>query len=313
MQKVILDCDPGLDDAVAIMMLLGAAEKIDLLGVTTVAGNVGLEAVYQNARNLCSLASREDIPVFSGCAHSIMGKRVRAAEVHGSDGVGGVKLPHSTREHDTAHSVDFIIDQCMEADEKSLILCPTGPMTNIAVALLKAPEIEDKIKEIVFMGGAAFCAGNCTPAAEFNIYADPHAAQIVMQANIKKTMLGLDVTHQTPCTLERLDKLRAINTEPSRAIAAMMESYRELVMKRDHGQNDCMMHDPCVVAYVLAPELFKGRELFVEVDTNTGPSMGKTIVDGLTVSRKEPNVNVIETIDAEGFYELLYSCLRELG
>lgn len=313
MHQVILDCDPGLDDAVAILMALGAVDKINLLGITTVAGNVGLDAVYQNARDLCSLGGREDIPVFAGCAHSIMGRHVRAAEVHGSDGLGGVILPKSTREHDVIHSVDFIIDTCMNAEDKSITICPTGPMTNVAVALIKAPEIEDKIKEIVFMGGVAFAAGNCTPAAEFNVYADPHAAQIVMQANVPKIMMGLDVTHQTPCTEERLDQLGKIGTAPSNAIHSMMEAYRRLVIGRDHGQNDCMMHDPCVMAYLIEPNLFTGREVFMEVDVNDGPSHGRTIADGLTVSKKAPNVTIMEQIDDEGFYQLLNKCLTELG
>ncbi|MTI08461.1 nucleoside hydrolase [Curvivirga aplysinae] len=313
MRQIILDCDPGLDDAVAIMMALGASEKIEILGITTVAGNVGLDAVYQNARNLCSLAGREDIPVFQGCPHSIMGKHVRAAEVHGSDGVGGVILPSSTREHDVMHSVDFIVDTCMNAEDKSITICPTGPMTNLAVALIKAPEIEDKIREIIFMGGVAFGPGNCTPAAEFNIYADPHAAQIVIQADIPKVMMGLDVTHQTPCTEARLDELKAIGTEPANAIAAMMEAYRRLVRSRDHGQNDCMMHDPCVIAYLLEPDLFAGRNYYVEVDTHDGVSHGRTLADGLSVSKKAPNVKIMEKIDDEGFYQLLYKSLRDLG
>ena len=312
-RKVILDCDPGLDDAVAILMALAAKEDIDLLGITAVAGNVSLRSTYRNARGLCALAGREDMPVYVGCERAIMGSSVRAEHIHGADGISGTPLPASTAPEQDLHAVDFIIQSCREAADKSVTICPVGPMTNVALALIMAPDITEKIEEIVFMGGVAFGPGNCTPASEFNIHADPHAAQVVLQSGVPLVMMGLDLTHQAHITDERFARIHALGSEVSKAVTSMLAAYRDIIAQRSQGSREGVLHDPCTIAYVMRPDLFKGRKMFVEVDTQAGPSLGRTVADGLDVSDQPANVLVMEELDTDGLYELITEMLGRYG
>ncbi|RED49658.1 nucleoside hydrolase [Aestuariispira insulae] len=308
-KKVILDCDPGLDDAVAILMALQASEDIELLGITTVAGNVSAEATYRNARALCALAGREDVPVLRGCTRAIMGSSVRAEHIHGADGISGTPLPASAAEEDPRHAVDFLIEQCQAADDHTITICPVGPMTNLALAMIKEPAILPKIKQVVFMGGVAFDAGNCTPAAEFNIHADPHAAQVVLQSGIDLVMMGLDVTHKAHITDERFARIHALGSEVSKAVTSMLAAYRDVIAQRSQGSREGVLHDPCTIAYVINPDLFQGRKMHVEVDTQAGPSLGRTVADGLGVSDQPANVTVMEDLDDEGLYQMITEML----
>ncbi|NDL63711.1 nucleoside hydrolase [Acerihabitans arboris] len=245
--NIIIDCDPGVDDAVAILLALASPREIELAGITTVAGNVPLARTEYNARRICTLAGREDIPVYAGCARPMLESSGVGSTVHGDDGLGGVLLPEPGFALRPGHAVDFIIRAVLDAPGE-ITLCPIGPLTNIALAIVKEPAIAGKIKQIVFMGGAAFCPGNVTPVAEFNIYADPWAAHIVLSAGIRQAMFGLDVTLQATITAPYLDHLQSLGPRLAK-IAAMMRGYQA---------GDPCLHDPCVIAWLIDPTLFDG-------------------------------------------------------
>ena len=297
-QKIIIDCDPGVDDAIAILLALGAPEEIELLGITTVAGNVELKQTTRNALGIVNLAGRSDIGVYAGCNRPLMRASGHRSIMHHSDGLGGVQLDAATTPRDR-HAIDFIIDNVM-ANAGEVTLCPIGPMTNIAMALLKEPRLGANIKRIVFMGGAAFRPGNTTPAAEFNIYVDPHAAHIVATSGVPLIMFGLDVTSSVIATPERLEPLRAIQTDVARKAVAMLTAY---------AKGDPCLHDPCVVGWLLAPDLFSGVDAFVEIDCLPGLNYGRTVVSVIErhMAGRSPNCKVITAADCDGFFDLLGS------
>ncbi|MCS4093714.1 nucleoside hydrolase [Rhizobium sp. BK176] len=264
--RIIIDCDPGVDDAVAILLALASPEEIELLGITTVAGNVPLEYTTSNALRICDLAGRRDIPVFAGCQHAMFPTPPQTSSVHGNDGLGDVGIREPSREATPKHAVDFIIDTVMKHPGE-ITLCPIGPMTNIALALIKEPAIASKIKKIVFMGGAAFCPGNTTPAAEFNVWFDPHAAQIVVNAGVPLVMFGLDVTEKVISTADRIAVLERGRSDIARQTAAMMINY---------GGKDPALHDPCVTMYLLEPSIFSGVDAKVDVDCTSALNRGRT-------------------------------------
>lgn len=265
--RIIIDCDPGVDDAVALLLAFASPREIDLIGITTIAGNVPLASTTRNALRICQLAQRFDVPVYRGCARAILPTPSRPASVHGTDGLGDIGLADSSATPAGQHAVDFIIETVLAAPGE-IVLCPIGPMTNIALALLKEPGIAAKIKEIIFMGGAAFCAGNMTPQAEFNIWFDPHAAQIMLTSGVKLTMFGLDVTEKIVITQERLASLRAHPSAVAIKAADMLYHY---------GRGDSALHDVCVIAHLIDDTLFSGVNAKVEVDYISPVSRGKTI------------------------------------
>lgn len=302
-RPIILDCDPGLDDAVALLLALASPQDIELLGVTVVAGNAPLEFCAVNARKICELAGCKDTPVYSGCSRPILKPLVTAPEVHGVTGLAGAGLPPPTMALQAQHAVDFIIDTVKARD--GVTLCPIGPLTNIALALIKAPEIAARIREIVLMGGAMH-GGNVTPVAEFNFYVDPHAAQGVLSSGIPVVMFGLDVTHTVLVTPERIAALRAIGSRVGTTVANMMAALPQ----RDAGHyGGCPLHDPCVIAYLIRPDLFSGRDCYVEALTDAGPAQGQSVVDWRGVTGRAANVRVVERADAAGFFRLLNECL----
>ncbi|HDU8650218.1 nucleoside hydrolase [Morganella morganii] len=254
MTKIIMDCDPGVDDAVAILLAL-ASPEIELLGVTTVAGNVELDKVHENARRILALASRPDIPLARGCGRPLLARRGNKTAVHGSDGLAGVELPQSPYCYSEKHAVDFIIDTVM-SNPGEVTLCPTAPLTNIAMAMLKEPRLRDNVKDIILMGGAAFRRGNITPAAEFNFYVDPHAAHIVFDSAAHITMLGLDVTHKADIRAGLCGVL-----EQGNAIAVAAAQ-----MARGYAESAPFLHDPCVIAYLVRPDIFSGTDGHVEIE-----------------------------------------------
>ncbi len=309
-RPIILDCDPGQDDAMAILLALASGEEIDLLGITTVAGNVPLELTQTNARKICELAGRTDMPVFAGCSRPILRKLVTAEYVHGKTGLDGTDLPAPTMPLQETHSVDFIVDTVMARPEGAVTLCPIGPLTNVALAMVKRPEIIPRLQEIVLMGGA-MAEGNTTPAAEFNIYVDPHAARVVFESGVPITMLGLDVTHQALVTEERLAAIRDLDTPVTNAVVGLLDFFNRYDRER-YAIPGAPLHDPCVIAYLLKPELFDGRDCHVAVETESELTMGATLVDWWGLHGKGTTARVINAVDADGFFSLLTERLARL-
>ncbi len=310
-RKIIIDTDPGQDDAVAILLALASPEEIEILGITAVAGNVPLPLTQKNARIVCELAGKPDTLVFSGCDAPIARKLVTAEHVHGKTGLDGPALPDPTMPLQDQHAVDFIID-ILRAEEKGTVtLCPLGPLTNIATALKRAPDIAERIQEIVLMGGAYFEVGNITPAAEFNIYVDPEAAKIVFDCGAPITVMPLDVTHKALVTAERNNAFRALDTPVGVAVAEMTDFF-ERFDKEKYGSAGAPLHDPCVTAYLIRPDLFTGRHINVEIETKSELTLGMTVADWWGVTNRAPNATFMGDIDADGFFTLLTERLSRL-
>ena len=309
-RPIIIDCDPGQDDALAILLALGSADDLEVVGITAVAGNVPLPLTEKNARKICELAGRTDVPVHAGCARPILRPLVTAEYVHGKTGLDGADLPEPSAPLAPGHAVDFLIDTLMARPQGEVTLCPIGPLTNVALAIVKQPAIIPRIGEIVLMGGA-MAAGNTTPAAEFNIYVDPHAARVVFEAGVKLTMLGLDVTHQALVDQDRLDAIAALGTPVARAATGLLDFFNRFDRER-YAIPGAPLHDPCVIAYLLAPELFSGRDCHVAIETASELTMGATLVDWWAMTGKPANATVIDRIDADGFFTLLTERLGRL-
>lgn len=309
-RKIIIDTDPGQDDAIAILLALGSPE-LEVLGITAVAGNVPLALTQKNARKICELAGRPDIKVFAGAVRPLVRALVTAEYVHGKTGLNGPKLPEPTMPLQEQNAVDFIVETVMREKSGTVTLCPLGPLTNIALALIREPKIAPRIKEIVLMGGGFFEGGNVTPAAEFNIYVDPHAADVVLKSGIPTVIMPLDVTHKALTTRERIAAFRALNSRVGTATAELLEFF-ERFDEEKYGTDGGPLHDPCVIAYLLKPKLFKGRKCHVAVETVSELTMGMTVVDWWGVTKREPNATVMRYIDAEGFFQLLVERLGRL-
>lgn len=309
-QKIIIDTDPGQDDAVAILLAL-AAPEIDVLGITCVAGNVPLELTERNARKICELARRPDIPVFAGCDRPMAHKLVTAEHVHGKTGLDGPPLPDPRMELQPQHAVDFLIDTLREAPEKSITLCPIGPLTNIAAALQKAPDIAPRIAQIVLMGGAYFEVGNITPAAEFNIYVDPEAAKIVFGAGVPLVVMPLDVTHKALVTEARNTAFRQIGPVIGAQLAGWTEFF-ERFDKEKYGSEGAPLHDPCTIAWLLWPEIFTGRDTNVEIETQSDLTRGMTVADWWRVTDRPANALFIGDVDADALFSRMTQMLARL-
>jgi purine nucleosidase len=310
-RKIIIDTDPGQDDAVAILMALASPEELDVIGIVAVAGNVGLHHNANNARKVVELSGRRNIPVYAGCARPMRRHLVTAEHVHGETGLNGPDLPEPTIPLQAQHGVDYIIDTLMAAEPGTITLCTLGPLTNIAMALVKQPAIAERIAEIVMMGGAYFEVGNITPAAEFNIYVDPEAADVVLRSGAPITMLPLDVTHQIQSTPERLDAILALGNKSGAAVHAML-TFSETFDLQKYGWAGAPLHDPTVIAYLLQPDLFEGRHCNVTIETASDLTVGMTVTDYWHVTGKVRNVNYLRNGNAEGFYRLLTGRLARL-
>ncbi|MCE0506493.1 nucleoside hydrolase [Roseivivax sp. GX 12232] len=310
-RKIIIDTDPGQDDAVAILLALASPEEIEVLGVTAVAGNVPLELTAKNARVVCELAGRPEVRVFSGCDRPLGRDLVTAEHVHGKTGLDGPELPEPTMSLEDRHAVDFIIETLRAEPPGTVTLCPLGPLTNIATALRRAPDIAPRIAEIVLMGGAYFEVGNITPTAEFNIYVDPEAAAEVFAAGAPITVMPLDVTHKALVTKPRNDAFRALGTPVGIAVAEMTDFF-ERFDREKYGSEGAPLHDPCVTAYLIRPELFSGRHINVEIETTSELCMGMTVADWWRVTDRPANATFMREIDAEGFFALLTERLGRL-
>jgi purine nucleosidase len=308
MRKIIIDCDPGVDDAIALLLAF-ASPELEILGITTVAGNVPLEFTTKNALKICELSGRSDMRVYAGCPRPMMRSLETARHVHGETGLQGVDLPEPQMMIQPQHGVAFLIETLMNASEP-ITLATLGPLTNLAIALIQAPKIIPHIQEVVLMGGA-ISQGNVTASAEFNLYVDPHAAQVVFTSGLNLTMIGLDVTHQVLTTPDRLQQIRAIGTPVSAAAADLLAHYGAHDVEK-FGMPGSPLHDPCVIAYLLQPELFSGRDLYVAVETTSELTMGRTVVDLWRSGDDAPNAHVIQRGDDEGFYNLLVERLARL-
>jgi len=310
-RPIIIDTDPGLDDAVAVLLAFAARAELEVLGLVAVAGNLPLVQTERNARRVCELAGRPDVPVYAGCARPMLRPLATAEHIHGETGRDGLLLPEPTMALQALHGVDFLIERLRAAEPSTITMCALGPLTNIAMALVKAPEIAGRIAELVVMGGAGFELGNVTPAAEFNIHVDPHAAAIVFDSGIPITMIPLDVTHQVLTTPKRLAALRALDNRCGRTVAALLASF-ERRRRPKFGAHATALHDPSVIAYLLKPTLFQGRQVNVAVETQSPLTLGMTVVDWWGVTSRKPNLRLMNTVDADGFYELLTAGLARL-
>ena len=314
-RRIIIDTDPGTDDAVAILLAL-AAPELRIQGLVAVAGNAPLEATERNARAVLELARRPEIPVYAGCPRSIGGGStgggsITAEHAHGDTGLGELKLPLPQIPVQPAHGVDFLIGTLRATPPRSITICALGPLTNIATALVKAPDIAKQMEELVVMGGASYALGNTTPCAEFNIHADPTAASIVFASGAPITMIPLDLTHQVMSTPERIERIEALGTVCGRAAARLMSPPPQ----RRGGRGEppaYALHDPCVIAYLLAPELFDGVDANVAIETQSPLTLGMTVVDWRGISGRPANARVMTKIDADGFYALLAERLAAL-
>ncbi len=311
-RKIIIDCDPGQDDAVALFLAMASPDELDVLGITAVGGNVPLELTHHNARQMCDIAGRQDIPVYAGCAEPMIRPPMTAEMIHGDSGINGIDVFEPETPLMSEHAVDYIINTLLAADEGTVTLVPTGPLTNIGTAIEKEPAILPRIERIVLMGGAMREGGNRTPSAEFNILVDPHAADIVLRCGRPITQMGLDVTHHVLSTRDRVERIVALGNPVALATAGML-SYFDRFDTKKYKSKGAPLHDPCTIAWLIKPELFKGRDCNVAVETESELTMGHTAVDFWHVTDRPINVNWIYDVDADGFYDLLIERLARFG
>ena len=304
-EKIILDCDPGHDDAVAIM-LAAINPQIALLGLTVVAGNQKLEKTVNNALKVCNHLNL-DVPVYSGMSRPMIREQLIADDIHGETGLDGPKFEELKIKAEDKHAVNFIIDTLMNSDEK-VTLVPTGPLTNIGMAIRFEPRIIEKINRIVLMGGS-YQLGNMTPAAEFNILADPDAAHIVFSSGVKIVMMGLDLTRQASATKEVVEKIKSLNNKASKLFVDLMEFFAAS-QKNVYGWSAPPVHDPTTIAYIIDPECIEVKPMFCEIELWSEKSYGRTLCDYFGILKKEPNVDVAVKLDFDKFWNLVYENLK---
>lgn len=311
MHKAIIDCDPGQDDAIALFLAFASPESIDLLGITTVGGNVPLELTHRNARVMCDIAGSE-VPVFAGCDKP-MQRPLRTAEyIHGETGIDGIDIIDPVTPLQEQHAVDFIVETLLAAEPGSITLVPTGPLTNVGTAIDREPAILPKIRRIVLMGGALREGGNRTPSAEFNILVDPEAADIVFHCGRPIVQMGLDATHQVLSTKERVERIAALDNPVANATAGMIGFFERYDMSK-YSAPGAPLHDPCTVAWLIRPELFTGKDCNVAIETQSELTLGHTAVDFWHVTDRPKNVHWVHTVDSDGFYRLLTERLARFG
>jgi purine nucleosidase len=308
-RKIIIDTDPGQDDAVAILLAL-ASPELEVLSLTTVAGNVPLALTTRNALMIVELAGAPT-PVYAGADRPLTRKLVTAEHVHGKTGLDGITLPDPTRSPEPTHAVDHIIATLRAHPPGSITLCPLGPLTNIATAFQRAPDIIPRVAEIVLMGGGCFEGGNITPAAEFNIYVDPEAADIVFKSGAPIVVMPLDVTHKALTSRAWVEEMRALGTPVGQAVASWTDFFERFDTAK-YGSEGAPLHDPCVIAYLLEPALFHGRHINVEIETASPLTLGMTVADWWRVTDRTPNAMFMGGVDRDGFYRLLTERLGRL-
>jgi len=305
--RIILDCDPGHDDAIALMLALCSGE-VELLGVTTVSGNQCLRRTTANAIRVLDHLRRPDIPVAAGARRPLVRERYAAADVHGETGLDGPDLPPPGRQAENDHAIDWIAGM-ISAQRQAVTLVATGPLTNLALLLARYPELEQRLGRVVMMGGA-IAEGNVTPAAEFNVWADPEAAKRVFASGLDLTMVGLDVTHRALVRMEHKERLRAAG-RVGRTVAELLDFY-DRFHREVYGFDGSPIHDAVALAYAFRPDLLETRELNVEVDCESELCRGRTVVDVWRRSGREANAKVAVGIDAAAFVELLVERVASL-
>lgn len=311
-RKIILDCDPGHDDAVAILLALGDP-AIDLLGITTVGGNQTLEKVAHNARVVCTVAGVHDVPVYAGCTRPLVRPVEVAADIHGDTGmeIHNFTLPEPAFPLADGHGVDFIIDTVMAAEPSTITLVPTGPLTNIALAARKEPRIVERVKEVVLMGGG-YHEGNWSAVAEFNIKVDPEAAHIVFNESWPVTMVGLDLTHQALATADVEAEITALGTDLSQFVVGLFGYFRE-AYKNAQGFDDPPVHDPCTIAYLVDPSIVSTKKVPIDVELSGALTTGMTVCDFRAPAPDDCHTQVAVTLDHAKFWQLVIAALKRLA
>ena len=299
-EKIIIDCDPGVDDALALFLAL-ASPELTILGITTVAGNRPIDVTTLNAVKLVALAGRSDVPVFRGCGRPLLENMGLNTTVHGSDGLGGAVVPTPSLTEQPGHAVDFLIETLRREPAQSVTLVPVGPLTNVALAFIKAPDIIRRLKRLVIMGGAVYQPGNVTPAAEFNFWVDPAAAHVVLSCGAPLVLFGLDVTTTIAVTAQQIARYSNLGTACGKAAAVMLTSY---------AAQDPGLHDPCTIAYLLDPTLFQGTLADVGVDYRPGPTAGQSLP--LHPPSDHPTTQVIRSAAIPRFFDLLIARISTL-
>lgn len=303
-QDIIIDCDPGQDDAINLFMALAPNTPLNILGITTVAGNVGLDKTTRNARLICAMTGRRDVKVYAGYAAPLQYPLATAEEVHGQEGLEGIDIYDPDLPVQTLHAVDYLVQTLLAAEPASIRIIVTGPMTNIAVALTREPAIKAAIKDIVIMGGARSEGGNITPSAEFNIYVDPHAAQTVLQSGCEIVLIGLDTTHTVLSSPDVLADMVALGNPVATACQSLLTHYGHFEAQK-FGENCAPMHDPSTIAYVLRPDLFTSKLCNVRVETESSLTRGHTAVDFWNDTDLPRNCRWVYAADRKGFFKLL--------
>ncbi len=305
---VIIDCDPGIDDAIALLSAF-VAPQLNILGICTVCGNQPLLNTLRNALQITELGQRTDIPVFAGC-HQPMFREPIHGQFHGENGLGNTAFPAPQKQPETLHAVNFLINSCEQAirDNQPVTLCVLGPLTNLATALRMKPQIAAGIARVVLMGGAYREAGNRTMTSEFNMLADPHAAHVVFSSELNITVLPLDATHQVILTPEHVGKFINVSGRISQPLGELMAFWDRNDIRR-YGSRGGPLHDPLVIAYVLAPELFGSEKARVFVEYNSELCMGQTVADWYGKSGQTANVDIVTRVDAAKVFMLFYELL----
>lgn len=305
-RRIVLDCDPGHDDAIAIL-LAGASQQLRLEAITTVAGNQTLEKVTLNARRVCSVAGLRDVPIAAGCDRPMVRRQLVAADIHGASGLDGPDWREPGIQADPRHGVDLLVELAM-ADAAPLTVVAVGPLTNVATALRRQPRLAERLERVVLMGGA-IGLGNTTPAAEFNIHADPEAARVVFESGVPITMIPLEVTHQALATESVLGRIDALESEVGRMAGTLLRFFAE-TYERVFGFAAPAVHDPCAVAWLVDPTLVTTRPMNVAIDTRSELSYGRTVCDVYGTTGRPANADVGLSLDAERFWDLV---IEELG
>lgn len=309
-KKIIIDTDPGQDDAVAILLAL-ASPELDVMGITCVAGNVELDLTTINACKICELAGKPQTQVFAGAHKPFKRPLVTAKHVHGKTGLDGVDLPIPKMQIVKSHAVDFIIESLMSSNNNEITLCALGPLTNLALAITKEPKILRKIDQIVLMGGGFFEGGNITPAAEFNIFVDPEAASIVLTSGVKIVMIPLDVTHKVLASKNFIQKVSATGSNTGVAVAGLLNFFGRYDSEK-YGSDGAPLHDPNVIVYLLRPNLYSGRKINVEVELKSELTLGMTVADWWQITEKQKNAHFITEVQVEEVLDFMVSRLSIL-
>jgi purine nucleosidase len=306
MKNILIDCDPGQDDAIAVLLALSSPEDLDVLAITTVTGNVSQAAANENARKVLEAIDRRDVPVHAGCVQPLLRPYTPYFADH--DGLRGIELRAPLLAATPGHAADVIIDVVRSNPSKSITLCALGPLTNVALALAKDPELADLLAGIALMGGAAGL-GNATPAAEFNILTDPHAAAIVFASGANVTMFGLEICHRAVVHADWVAKLAEHGTAATQITAGLLGSYGNGADAERYRLLGLPLYDPCVIAWIVAPEIFTGARHHVDVELEGQFSQGRTLVDLDNVTGSPLNATVMSDLDVGAFRELLMTRL----